>query len=92
LPSVDSMAMFTEVKDLEAEFRAWRQHHVSKTDQTFMQEGKNWRETILPGVSSIAPKLIKPLNSYCRTGGRISCLAPAAWLQDLPNLYVGGEK
>ncbi len=42
LPGVGSMAnLFTEVKDLEAEFRAWRQHHVSKTDQTFIQEGKN---------------------------------------------------
>jgi hypothetical protein len=49
---------------LEAEYLARRRQHGSKTDQTFMQEGKN------------------------RTGGRISCPAPAAWLPDWSNLYA----
>jgi hypothetical protein len=32
--------LFTREKDLEAEYLARRRQHGSKTDQTFMQEGK----------------------------------------------------
>jgi hypothetical protein len=93
VPGVGSMAnLFTGGKELEAEYFAWILQHVSQTDQTFMKEGKNWRQNILPHVGSISSRLIKPLNSNCRTGGRISCLASAAWLQNLSNLYAGGEK
>jgi hypothetical protein len=49
---------------------------------TCLQEGMNWRQNILPGLSSMSPRLIKPLYRRGRTGGRISCLVSAAWFQD----------
>ncbi len=51
--------------ELEAEYLARRRQHGSKTDKTFMQKGKNWRQNILPGAGSMATRLIKPL---CRRG------------------------
>ncbi len=57
--------LYTGREELEAEYLTRRQQHGSQTGQTFIQEGKNWRQNILPGAGSMAPRLIKPL---CRRG------------------------
>ncbi len=55
MPGVGSMAnLFRGEKELEAEYFAWRQKHGSQGDQTFLQEGKNWRQNTFPGVGSMA--------------------------------------
>jgi hypothetical protein len=72
LPGVSSMAprrikrlCRREKIELEAEYLARRQQPGSKTDKTFMQKGKNWRQSILPSAGSISSRLMKPL---CRRG------------------------